>query len=143
MSILNVPIQINGGDNAYANKLLDRELYIDKYGYLYYGSDNSLANALPVNVTYATNTSSLGDASDRVYITKNQAKFGNFTFGTGGRGEHWNLCGSYTNNQPDYNAHIYQVTINACQFSNIYLNNDTYGNSLPVNARNGQVFFKV
>ena len=145
MSILNVPIQINGGPQP-TRKLLDRELFISDSGYLLYGSDSSNSNAVNVKVAHADTTPRVNSYGSGIDINSynNNATFGNFKFYVSGRLDSnnvplWDLYGD------SWKAHLYQTTINDCRFSKIVLNGDCYGSD-PDNVGNptdGQIFFKV
>lgn len=146
MSILNVPIQINGGGKQPTRKLLDRELFISDSGYLLYGSDDITSNALNVKVAHADRTPEVNSDGSGININsyKNTATFGNFNFYVSNRVDEdgnklWDLSGN------NYNAHLYQTTINDCKFSKIILNSDCYGTDpyTVSNPSNGQIFFKV
>lgn len=135
MSILNIPIQINGGEID-KQQLKPRELYINtKTNKLYYGKDNGVAT--PVRCVYAdnaTNATVLGGSDKLVWINSEDlskgAKIGNIIF-------YENRC------EPKNNAVVTLKDFNLSNLQSLTLSSNVYGKDLPSNPVNGQVFFKI
>ena len=135
MSVLNIPIQINGGEID-KQQLKPRELYINtKTNKLYYGKDNGVAT--PVRCVYtdnATNATGLGGSDKLVWINSEDlskgAKIGNIIF-------YENRC------EPKNNAVVTLKDFNLSNLQSLTLSSNVYGKDLPSNPVNGQVFFKI
>ena len=135
MSVLNIPIQINGGEID-KQQLKPRELYINtKTNKLYYGKDNGVAT--PVRCVYAdnaTNATALGGSDKLVWINSEDlskgAKIGNIIF-------YENRC------EPKNNAVVTLKDFNLSNLQSLTLSSNVYGKDLPSNPVNGQVFFKI
>ena len=135
MSVLNIPIQINGGEID-KQQLKPRELYINtKTNKLYYGKDNGVAT--PVRCAYAdsaTTATVLGGSDKFVWINSEDlskgAKIGNIMF-------YENRC------EPKDNAVITLKDFNLSNLQSLTLSSNVYGKDLPSNPVNGQVFFKI
>lgn len=143
MSILNIPIQINGGTDKNStdkNQLKPRELYINTNTYrLYCGNDEGVPTA--VRCMYADNAveaTKIGNSDSFININANNdintndagARIGNIIF-------YKNRCEPKSNNV---------VTLKDFNIENVKyltLSSNIYGKNTPTNAVNGQVFFLV
>ena len=159
MSILKVPIQINGG-NAVPNDLLDRELFINSDGYLYYGKlQNGIFSQHIVNANICKKLVT-PDATVWVSGDKNSdqygASFGNIKIDChrteSGSVTHWSITGNKKTTIVNGVAtetvvdQMQSINVDDCAITDLnklQLTSDVYGNTPPSTAIDGQVFFKI
>jgi hypothetical protein len=139
MSILKVPIQINGGDSV-PSKLLERELFIDSSGYLHCGDGNGhfLINA--------GSSQMVGSVDTPIFINSN-SKFSNARFGDINirqTDNKWTIDGSNK-------SVLSKMTVDSCRLHTVLsliLDSGMYGTisdeDLPKKIGDpGQVFFRI
>lgn len=148
MSILNIPIQINGGtdkNTTGAKQLKHRELYINTSSYnLYCGNENGV----PVKVncgradtaTMADSAVCIGGSNSFININANRdidldntiagARIGQVIF-------YNDRC------EPRYNKTIRLKDFGLQNVKSLTLSSSVYGTSLPQTAVTGQVFFLI
>lgn len=134
MSILKVPIQINGGTKVPDN-LLDRELFIDSEGYLHCGKGTTTPIIINAN---KCNELHNGD----VWINGSGATFGSLDITPIGDGS-WLIKATNTD---EAQSIMQSIDIDDCALTNLnklQLTSDVYGNTPPSTAIDGQVFFKI
>lgn len=136
MSILNIPIQINGGTDKNSSdkyQLKPRELYINTNTYkLYCGNADGVPTI--VNCGAADIANVLGGSGKFVWIDSDDsnkgARIGNIMF-------YENRC------EPKDNDVVTLKDFNVSNLQLLTLSSNVYGKNLPSNPVNGQVFFKI
>ena len=146
MSTLNVPIQINGNiskdgaPNTFT--LLERELYVDKSGYLYFGKNNTNNN-----IKCKQSDTALNLSGNWAYVnnTTEEAKFGKVVINNSGDQTH--IIGDNTSNVKKCYIRNFIATNFSLQNSDIInlnklvLNSSMCGKTLPTTGVDKQVFF--
>lgn len=132
-TILNIPIQINGGKGKPSNKLAERELYLDTTNACLYGGGVDSANYTPIRAGFADcllNTSITIAAS--LESSSSIFKLGNMSY-------------DFSNNKlKGTDPGAYSVDgANLTNINKLVLSNICYGATLPSSGEQGQLFFKI
>lgn len=147
MSILNVPIQINGdlnNINPPSSGLRDRELYITKDGYLYFGMDNAPHAA---KVLWSPEARDIVGKWCNITNNDEEALFGHIT--VSGYEDRTEVIGDNAREIKKCYIRNFIATNFSLQSSDIIdlnklvLNSNMYGKTLPKSGTDGQVFFLV
>lgn len=149
-----VPIQINGNmDQTVApNKLLERELFINKEGYVYYGTKNGdsvgevkVKKADHADTSHSTNTIGTTKLDGSKYETPIYINIGGSS-----RIGYVPINSTITDNTNTWSG--YNETLNVrTVLDNFRLTNvdiltaskAMYGDKLPTTAKPGQIFFRI
>ena len=142
--ILNIPIQINGGEKTpEINELKDRELYLDKTNdILKYGKNNE-NSVVPTNVKVDTSVNSENIVSSdggKRFSLKSKSNEGRIADFSIYEHELIGQTGEYSNYPKISNTHLNNIRTMVLGYGN---DAKMFGTELPKSGQEGQLFFLI